>query len=557
VKLLKTVLIALLSGSPAFPQQSIFKSDTNVVTVDVVAENKNGVPYDGLRREDVRVFENGKEQRVLSWEFVHRESILPSTLGRSGWANNRAYTGPRAQSSSCIILLDALNVNAADQGLARQYVLRTLRDLPSGERFALFILGANLQKISGFTDDLSGLENLLSKNGGQHASLLDKDPIEEVGDGINRKLLEELRREVTSAEQINALDRRVAITLDALTVIAQLAEQEPGRKNLIWVTSAFPLNTEPDLRLNYTNPGPGGSDQTLDPNRKGSFGTVRDYHVALADVSAKLARSRVAVYPIIFNSLRTDSDSAVGNPQFDSNEHRTTVFDANGSAERSASIATAQRFAEETGGRAAFNTNDITGAIARSVADAGNYYTLSYQPADKNMNGAYRRIEVHSNAKGVRLRYRRGYYAVKWNPVEVETTRLKAALNPEVPATLEIEVAASPNTEGKSAIEFAISPADLRFQDVEGGKRKAEVFVGYLAVPIAKDKKAMTSLAPVELLLNAEQWARAEHSGIVLTLRPQLSDGKWLVRAGVLDRSSRRVGTLDLTMQIGESAQSR
>ena len=48
--------------------------------------------------------------------------------------------------------------------------------------------------------------------------------------------------------------------------------------------------------------------------------------------------------------------------------------------------------AEQTGGKAFYNTNDLNKAIRDSMEDGSTYYTLGYYPENKNWDGRFRRI---------------------------------------------------------------------------------------------------------------------------------------------------------------------
>jgi hypothetical protein len=73
--------------------------------------------------------------------------------------------------------------------------------------------------------------------------------------------------------------------------------------------------------------------------------------------------------------------------------------------------ATMEILAEQTGGKAIYNTNDLKGALARVIENGSNYYTLSYTPTDTKWNGAFRHIKILMNKSGYTLQYRKGYYA--------------------------------------------------------------------------------------------------------------------------------------------------
>src|ERR1700722_11508344 len=69
------------------------------------------------------------------------------------------------------------------------------------------------------------------------------------------------------------------------------------------------------------------------------------------------------------------------------------------------------KLAHDTGGEALYNTNGLNESLARVVKDGTHYYTLTYSPSNRTMDGRLRHIEVKVAGGGYRLSYRRGYYA--------------------------------------------------------------------------------------------------------------------------------------------------
>ena len=72
---------------------------------------------------------------------------------------------------------------------------------------------------------------------------------------------------------------------------------------------------------------------------------------------------------------------------------------------------TMDQIANETGGKAFYNTNAVGEAVVKSITNGANYYTIGYVPANKNYNGAYRKIDVQMPESHAELEYRHGYYA--------------------------------------------------------------------------------------------------------------------------------------------------
>ena len=58
-----------------------------------------------------------------------------------------------------------------------------------------------------------------------------------------------------------------------------------------------------------------------------------------------------------------------------------------------------ETIAQETGGRAFYNTNALDAAMAKAIDEGSHYYALAYAPTNNKTDGRYRRIEVKlSNA---------------------------------------------------------------------------------------------------------------------------------------------------------------
>jgi hypothetical protein len=68
--------------------------------------------------------------------------------------------------------------------------------------------------------------------------------------------------------------------------------------------------------------------------------------------------------------------------------------------------------AEDTGGEAFVNTNDLTHAVAKAIDDGSNYYTLTYTPTNKEWDQRFRAIKIKvEDQPKAQLSYRKGYYA--------------------------------------------------------------------------------------------------------------------------------------------------
>src|SRR5260370_10113001 len=87
----------------------------------------------------------------------------------------------------------------------------------------------------------------------------------------------------------DSMDIRVKMTLDALRVIARHVSGYPGRKNLIWLSSAFPLAITPDAYVTLV----------------ARFSGVRNYSSEMTAVANALTDAQVPVYPVDARGMET------------------------------------------------------------------------------------------------------------------------------------------------------------------------------------------------------------------------------------------------------------
>ena len=173
--------------------------------------------------------------------------------------------------------------------------------------------------------------------------------------------------------------RRYVSAPGALIDIGQFLSGFPGRKNLIWIAGDFPY---------YMLVRPGlfgtGSLALMNP-------LAGEERKAAADA---LTRAQVSVYPVDAQGLVVyrDIDESNSSHMFEDN------------------------FAEQTGGRAFYNSNGIAGFLD-DVADTGaNYYELTYSPPDPNDEEKLRHIKVQLSQHEFSLAYRRSYYLGALDP---------------------------------------------------------------------------------------------------------------------------------------------
>jgi VWFA-related protein len=412
-------LALLFCGFP-FHAQSVsgqapaatFKAQTRAVDLDVVVLDSHGEPVKGLHKEDFVIAEDGSPQTVTFFE-EH-----PGATSQADIAAN-------------ILLIDTLNTSKEDLGFARKRIADYLKKMPAGTSLAVFSLGQTLRMVQGFTSDRSLLLAAVNdkKSGAwSETSAASNMPQDDADDRVRADILSSASAPPNSVDMIangQAMhkayhgDQRMAMTIADLQRLARYLAKTPGRKNLIWFSSSFPIALFPE-------PGVKESLKTTEQNRQ------------IKDTTDLLAVARVAIYPVKAQgvAIQTTGDasdhygteqnalpgplpgtappSGTGAQSTGGDNYQYGAL-SNGlrheDSSLAANFAAMSALASETGGVMLPASNDLSHMLSRAISDGSQYYTLSYTPTDMKNDASLRHIQVTLRNGGYRLAYRRGYYA--------------------------------------------------------------------------------------------------------------------------------------------------
>jgi VWFA-related protein len=366
---------------------------THLVQVNVIVNDNRGNPISGLSQEDFSILDNGKPQeiRVFSAE-TNVPSASPQIPLPPDTYTNRPEEQTNIPASVTVILLDALNTEARDRPFARSQVIQALQNIRPQEYVALYWLGDSLQILHDFTSDSSVLKQVLaafkseSKPGGEKTEVPDTrlnspNPSIPGGQSYERNAF----RHITEQRIANLVTRdRVLTTVSALIAIANHLGTRKGRKNLVWVSSAFPAT------LDY-------NDHDLDMTSRVGVDLTTDTKRA----ARALTNADIAVYPadargLVGTTIRADGDTTRSVPE---------TFD------------TMRLLAEHTGGKPFYGTNDISGAVRQAINDSRVTYKLGYYPTAVNWDGRFHELKVKVAVSGAKVRARSGYFALPDAPI--------------------------------------------------------------------------------------------------------------------------------------------
>ena len=405
-------LSAAAQSAPAEPDATI-RTNSDLVVVDVTVSDAQQNPVHHLTAADFSVLEDGKPQTVKVFEehvATPKTQLSPMPRFAPGMFSN--FSAAPESGALNILLFDKLNTPMEAQSVVRDQVLKYLKEAPSGTRMAIFTLTTDLKLLQGFSSNPELLRAVVEgKKGNAGASPLLNDAVhgdepgaddplmdmatDMVGNDPDGAMILANLQQFEAEQQSFQLQLRARYTLDALNQLARYLSNLPGRKNLIWFSGSFPINILPD------------------PDLENPFSVVASAADEFRETVDLLSRSEVSVYPIDARGLMTAPMMNVTNSGT-SYARNPSAFAKDSSKffqQTTAEHGTMQQMAEATGGKAFVNTNGLKEAVEKAVDSGSNYYTVAYEPTNRNWNGDYRRIQVKVDRPSLTLSYRRGYFA--------------------------------------------------------------------------------------------------------------------------------------------------
>ncbi len=544
---------------------TVLKVKTRLVVVDVIALDHKGVPVTDLEAKDFTLTEEGKQQTIRSFSFQQPSQApgQPATLVPITLSANRITNMPRFTTSSAlnVLLIDGINVSNTNQKYAREEMLKFLAKLPAGQPLAVYAMGPKLRMLQDFTVDPSLLKEAIKKakdnalgvrSESSNAADLPPGLVQQMPDGMVQQVLR-----FGQAQSINQMDERVRLTLEQLGALARNLAGYPGRKNLIWLSEVFPDYIVPE----HTDIGKATTIATEQQ------GTIHSYQTQIDHTADLLSNAQVAVYPVDAGTLAnrdayTSLSNTDGNGNYLGNSARGGTRQGRGSAQASeisraseaviASHATMSSVADQTGGKAFYNTNNLDKALRESMDDGSTYYTLGYYPENKNWDGRFRKIAVKINRPGVKLHYRQGFFAVEPTDPAKQDPKILAIdigsaldINNPISTALPFQavvIPPSPQNGNKVQINFGIDPHAIGFELKADGLQHASVDCGVRAY--SKSGNALNTQGNTfDAALAPEQYQKVMRMIFPCNQTLELPPGDYLLRLAVRDKNNGLIGT--------------
>jgi len=385
-----------LSAQSPSQQQSdyVFRTGSELVLVNVTVRDKSGKFVQGLKPEDFTILEDNKPQRVVSFDVenvdaapaldVAQSNPLPEPAAAPASQLSAAEAATQFKDRRLIILffdLSAMEPDEIDHAVtsAERYVDT---QMAPADLVSIVSLGSSLLVNQDFTTDHA----LLKKQLEQFSS--------GSGQGFQEGTTGTTEGTPDSGQSFTADDTEYNIfntdrRLEALRSVAEKLSHVQQKKSLIYFSS--------------------GMDRT----------GIENQSELRAAVNAAV-RSNMAIYTMDMRGLQA---LVAGGEAQNASLRGVSAYSGQSTINALNSNFTTQEtlvtLASDTGGRAFLDSNDFSKIFKGVQQDTSTYYLLGYHSTNTARDGRYRHIVVKTKLPGVKIDYRRGYYA----PADISTPR--------------------------------------------------------------------------------------------------------------------------------------
>lgn len=526
---LALALVALSTLSLS-AQQPTFRANVRLVNVSVIAHDSSGQPVRNLTASDFRVYEDGKEQKLEVFAIEAAPMAPAARAASTPAAASNVFSNRLAERPAggvTVILFDRLNSSFEDQKQARDQILKMLATARAGDHVALYVLESDVVNVlHDFTSESGRLAAVLKRYFGNTSVELarSEEPVASFApSGVASEDAETqawLERTMLMVSE-HYLRRRAELTTTALESIANHLAGIPGRKNLVWVSGAFPF---------------------VIPSDHGPQVMNREVNRATRAINS----ADIAVYPVDIRGL-IGAFSPPSTVQRGGGPTPSAVFTT--MAHTHPQQDTMREIAEATGGRVYLNTNAIGEAVRKAIDDSRVSYVLGYYSSRPDGDNKFRNISVKVNRSGIELRHRKGYLAAPAAPrnARARLDSLARVMQSPIEAS-SLGLAAEISQMGREGtVVVRIDPESLTWvqkQDVR------EATIDVVIAQSQPDGKYFTiKETTVNLAADADRYRQMVEDGLSISSNFTVAPAAYRLHVVVSDVASQAVGSLLIPLQ--------
>jgi VWFA-related protein len=490
----------------------VLKENAELVLTNVVPRDaKTGEVLHDLKQSDFRVFEDGKEQKISTFDYQSVDMATPlaettvSGLAESVTAGTKAVVVTKADDLRnhrlIVMFFDLTSMQPDDLDRAIESTQDYVRTkMQPADLVALVSLGNTLNVDQDFTADKDAL-------------------IREVATYDNT-----LADGFASSDDEEYTDINTDRELYSLRAVAKSLEKVNEKKSLLYFS--------------------GGISRDGIENDASLRSTINEAVRANLAIYSVDVRGLQAVLPL--GDASTGSQSGQG--AFTGASMQSNMSSNFASQEVMATLSS------DTGGKSFFDSNDFAPAFVQVQQDTSAYYAIGFHSSNPQRNGKYRKLVIKIERPGVKLDYRPGYYApsdFKHSGKDDREQELADELESDLPATdmgvyLDAMYFRLDDTHYFMPVSLLVPGSQIPF--VKGGD-KDKATLDIIGSVIDEVKRPIGQVRET-VKLNLDQSLDARQRNIQYTTNFKLPPGKYRLKFVVRENQTGRMGSFEASVTL-------
>jgi VWFA-related protein len=530
----------------------VVRITTNLVQVDAVVTDKNGKVVTDLKPEEIRIMEDGRQQKITNFSYnVTETPAAPAAKEKTTAVDKNAPAAPPSRLKpedirrTIAIVVDDLGLSFESTHFVRSALKKFVDEqMQTGDLVAIIRTGGGMGALQQFTSDKRQLYAAIERvkwNSVGRSGIGAFAPLQPPTPGDHGPEIDAMNEELNQFRE----DMFSVGTLGAVSYVVKGLRQLPGRKSILLVSDGFRIFNQEDSTRNYL---------ALEKLRR------------LVD---EAGRASVVIYTMNATGLQTLGLTAADNPgsgdvQEMLNSRRNAAFENQGGLDF---------LAQQTGGIAIKNNNDLSGGIRRVLEDQKGFYLIGYRPENATFDPRTGRRTFHKLSLKITrpgkftVRMRNGFYGVtdedRRGPVpRTLAQQLLSALTSPFGSTgvhlqLTTLFANDPKAGSIMRSMLHIDGHDLTFTTEANGTHKCVFDVlamtfGDNGVPVDQTGRTYTLQLPEAL------YKLAQRDGLVYYVTvPIKKPGAYQLRISLRDSSTERIGSASQFVDVPDLKKNR
>lgn len=391
-------------------QRPIFRSDVNFITVDAYPL-VDGRVVEGLTAADFEVREDGRLQKVESFEFVRVDERMTEGLRRDPGSQGQMLeelADPRAR--VFVAYLDVHHVGLAGAYFSRPAIIEMFHRILAPNDLIALATSRNHPRQMTFGRTTAVVEEQLAR----HWTW--RDPDVTVNDAEELTMISCFPFEPGVVNEIVARRRQDQLLGSLEGTVEFLGEVREGRKILFLFSSGWEWFTpnrdllrplEKSTYIPSTGPPVGPTPRMTPPRPNEPAGNL-GLRTSLTE------GSRAACEQELIRVANLDSLPRFRQLLRDAAMNNVAIYPVNPSGVGAIGSRNDRlmEMASHTDGTAVYNRNDLVQGVIDVSREFEAYYLLGYASDNEKADGLFRRIEVKVARPGIEVKARRGYRAL-------------------------------------------------------------------------------------------------------------------------------------------------